>query len=205
MKKSEWVIGLLDDYTTWLGLGCLISWICLLRFLKIHEKFFLLLSTLYHSFGDVLAFIFCVLVLFMGFWICGYVVLGPCHVKFQTPSAAMEWLASMVTGEEIFMTLASVETHKVGNMAVLWFSRVYVVVFFGMFTVIVLNVLVEIFNSSYDVIMNTLLRMSKADNLRVTFADHAPRDQKGNLVGPAEQVLACGQRQILLCRMTFHT
>ncbi|KAH3777519.1 mucolipin-2-like [Dreissena polymorpha] len=152
VMESKWVIGLLDYYTMWLGLGSLISWICLLRFFKIHEKFYLLFSTIYHSFGDVLAFIFCVSVLFMGFWICGYVVLGPYHVKFQTPSAAMETLAAMVTGDEIFMTLESLETQKVGNMAVLWFSRVYVVVFVGMFTVIVLNLLIAIFNNSFDVI-----------------------------------------------------
>ncbi|KAH3893255.1 mucolipin-3-like [Dreissena polymorpha] len=152
IMESDWVIGMLDFYTMWLGLGCLVSWICLLRFFKFQEKFYLLFSTIYHSFGDLVAFLFCVSVLFMGFWICGYVVLGPYNVKFQTPSAAMETLAAMVTGDEIFLTLVSVETQRVGNIIILWFSRVYVLFYVVMFTVIIINLIVAIFNSSYEAI-----------------------------------------------------
>ena len=55
---------------------------------SIHKKtnglsflFQLLFNTLYASFWDVLAYLACICVLFVGYMSFGYVVLGPYHVK----------------------------------------------------------------------------------------------------------------------------
>ncbi|XP_060561052.1 mucolipin-3-like [Ruditapes philippinarum] len=153
-EHSEWIVETLDSYTVWLGFGCLFAWISLLRFFKFHNKFHLLFRTLFKAFGNVLAYLLCVTVLFIGFWMCGFVVLSPYHVKFRTPETAAETLFSMVNGDEIFTTLAMLETNKIGGKWVWWFSRVYFGAYIAIFTIVVINLLIAIYMSAYESIRN---------------------------------------------------
>ncbi|XP_060567498.1 mucolipin-3-like [Ruditapes philippinarum] len=153
-EHSEWIVETLDSYTVWLGVGCIFAWISLLRFFKFHNKFHLLFSTLYKASGNVLAYLLCVTVLFIGFWMGGFVVLSPYHVKFRTPETAAETLFSMVNGDEIFTTLAILETHKTGGKWVWWFSRFYFGAYIAIFTIVVINLLIAIYMSAYETIRN---------------------------------------------------
>lgn len=148
--QSEWVLELLDSYTVWLGVGCVLAWLSLLRFFKFHNKFHLLFSTLYKAFWDVIAYLICVGVLFVGFWVCGYVVMAPYHVKFKTPSAAAETLFAVVNGDEIYATLAILESDKSGGNWVWWFSRLYLGAYVAIFTIVVINLLIALFMSAYE-------------------------------------------------------
>ncbi|XP_060552427.1 mucolipin-3-like [Ruditapes philippinarum] len=149
-RQSELELELLDSYTVWLGVGCVLAWLSLLRFFKFHNKFHLLFSTLYKAFWDVIAYLICVGVLFVGFWVCGYVVMGPYHVKFQTPEAAAETLFAVVNGDEIYATLAIIESDKSGGDWVWWFSRFYLGAYVAIFTIVVINLLIALFMSAYD-------------------------------------------------------
>ncbi|WAR25215.1 MCLN1-like protein [Mya arenaria] len=149
-ESINWVLATLDSYTVWLGIGCLLAWVSLLRFFKFHNKFHLLFSTLYRAFWDVMAYLLCITVLFMGFWVCGFVVMGPYHVKFQTPEAAMETLFAIVNGDEIFATMAILESKKSGDSIIFWFSRFYIGLYVAIFTVVVINLLIAIFMSAYE-------------------------------------------------------
>ncbi|XP_060552431.1 mucolipin-3-like [Ruditapes philippinarum] len=149
-RQSELELELLDSYTVWLGVGCVLAWLSLLRFFKFHNKFHLLFSTLYKAFWDVIAYLICVGVLFVGFWVCGYVVMGPYHVKFQTPEAAAETLFAVVNGDEIYATLAIIEWDKSGGHWVWWFSRFYLGSYVAIFTIVVINLLIALFMSAYD-------------------------------------------------------
>ncbi|XP_060580130.1 mucolipin-1-like [Ruditapes philippinarum] len=148
--QSEFVLELLDSYTVWLGVGCILAWLSLLRFFKFHNKFHLLFNTLYRAFWDVIAYLFCVGVLFVGFWVGGYVVMAPYHVKFKTPTAAAETLFSVVNGDEIYATLAILESDKSGGNWVWWFSRFYLGSYVAIFTIVGINLLISLFNSAYD-------------------------------------------------------
>ncbi|XP_060580134.1 mucolipin-3-like isoform X4 [Ruditapes philippinarum] len=148
--QSELELELLDSYTVWLGVGCVLAWISLLKFFKFHNKFHLLFSTLYKAFWDVIAYLICVGVLFVGFWVCGYVVLAPYHVKFKTPTAAGETLFSVVNGDEIYATLAILESDKSGGNWVWWFSRFYFGAYVAIFTIVVINLLIALFMSAYE-------------------------------------------------------
>ncbi|XP_060580133.1 mucolipin-3-like isoform X3 [Ruditapes philippinarum] len=148
--QSEWVLELLDSYTVWLGVGCVLAWLSLLMFFKFHNKFHLLFSTLYKAFWDVIAYLICVGVLFVGFWVCGYVVMAPYHVKFKTPSAAAETLFAVVNGDEIYATLAILESDKSGGNWVWWFSRLYLGAYVAIFTIVVINLLIALFMSAYE-------------------------------------------------------
>ncbi|WAR25214.1 MCLN1-like protein [Mya arenaria] len=150
-ESSNWVLATLDSYTVLLGIGCLFAWFSLLRFFKFHKRFYLLFSTLYRGIRNVMAYLLCITVLFMGFWVCGFVVLGPYHVKvFQTPEAAMETLFAIVNGDEIFATMAILESKKSGDIIILWFSRIYIGLYVTIFTVVVINLLIAIFMSAYE-------------------------------------------------------
>ncbi|XP_053409028.1 mucolipin-3-like [Mercenaria mercenaria] len=148
--QSEWVLEILDSYTVWLGVGCVLAWISLLRFFKFHNKFHLLFSTLYRAFWDVIAYLVCVAVLYIGFWVCGYVVMAPYHVKFKTPAAAAETLFAVVNGDEIYATLAILESDKSGGNWVWWFSRFYIGAYVAIFTIVVINLLIALFMSAYE-------------------------------------------------------
>ncbi|XP_060552426.1 mucolipin-3-like [Ruditapes philippinarum] len=171
-RQSELELELLDSYTVWLGVGCVLAWLSLLRFFKFHNKFHLLFSTLYKAFWDVIAYLICVGVLFVGFWVCGYVVMGPYHVKFQTPEAAAETLFAVVNGDEIYATLAIIEWDKSGGHWVWWFSRFYLGAYVAIFTIVVINLLIALFMSAYDSIK--------------TYNNDKPDERE---LGPMEQAL----------------
>ncbi|XP_045169051.2 uncharacterized protein LOC123531835 isoform X2 [Mercenaria mercenaria] len=112
--------------------------------------FLLLFSTLYRAFWDVIAYLICVAVLYIGFWVCGYVVMAPYHVKFKTPEAAAETLFAVVNGDEIYATLAILESDKSGGNWVWWFSRFYIGAYVAIFTIVVINLLIALFMSAYE-------------------------------------------------------
>ncbi|KAL3852305.1 hypothetical protein ACJMK2_015964, partial [Sinanodonta woodiana] len=141
-----------DEYAIWLGIGCLLSWICLSSYAHFSDKFNLLFKTMYHAIPRVLAYLICVCLLYVGFTVCGYVVFGPYHIKFQTITKTANTLFAMVTGDEIYVTLAVLETDKLGNNAVWWFAQTYLWAFVSIFTILILNILIAIFNSAYEVI-----------------------------------------------------
>ncbi|WAR25199.1 MCLN1-like protein [Mya arenaria] len=110
----------------------------------------LLFSTLYRAFWDVMAYLLCIVVMSMGFWVCGYIVLAPYHVKFKSPQTAAESLFTLATGDELFATLGYLETKKSGHSMIFWFSRIYIGIYVAIFTVLVINLLVAIFMGAYD-------------------------------------------------------
>ncbi|XP_060592685.1 mucolipin-1-like isoform X2 [Ruditapes philippinarum] len=73
---KEW-----DKNVVYIGSGCLLTWFSMLRFIKINHKFTLLFKTLQRSAVDVLFFLSCVTIIFVGFLFCIYVVLGPYNIK----------------------------------------------------------------------------------------------------------------------------
>ncbi|XP_052781865.1 mucolipin-3-like [Mya arenaria] len=149
-ESNSWVLATLDAFTVWLGVGCLLSWLCLLRYFDFNFKFHLLFSTLYRAFWDVMAYLLCIVVMSMGFWVCGYIVLAPYHVKFKSPQTAAESLFTLATGDELFATLGYLETKKSGHSMIFWFSRIYIGIYVAIFTVLVINLLVAIFMGAYD-------------------------------------------------------
>ncbi|KAH3893237.1 hypothetical protein DPMN_017381 [Dreissena polymorpha] len=149
IENHTFELSTLDFNTVVLGIGCFLTWFTLLRFFKFHNKFHLLFSTIYKAFGNVVAYMMCVAILFVGFWICGYVVIGPYHVKFSTPTTAIGTLFSVIYGDEIYASMAMLDPGKTSKY-VFWFTRVYITIFVAIFTIVVINLLVAIFLSAYE-------------------------------------------------------
>lgn len=150
IDNSNWTIASLDNYAVWLSIGCLLAWICMLRYFKFHNKFHLLFTTLYYALWDVITYLPCVAVLFVGFWVCGYVVLGPYNIKFSTPETTAENLFSMASADELYLTFTILEADKSGGPLVVWFNRIYIAAFVALFAIIVINILIAIFVTAYE-------------------------------------------------------
>ncbi|XP_060554345.1 mucolipin-1-like [Ruditapes philippinarum] len=149
-QHGEWLLEELDLYIMLLGLGCLLAWLSLLRFFEFYSRFNLLFRTIYKSCPDIITYLICVSVLYVGFLFCGYIVMAPYHVKFKTPSDAAETLFSIINGDEIFTTLALLESDKSGGNWVWWFSRFYVGAFVAIFTILGINLFIALFLNAYE-------------------------------------------------------
>ncbi|XP_052815649.1 mucolipin-3-like isoform X2 [Mya arenaria] len=143
-----------DELAFHIGMGCLLGWISILRFLKINIKFSLLFHTLYYSFWNVFAFIVCAGVLFVGFFACAYVSLGVYHVKFASQESSAETLFSLINGDDVYNTFASLDDRLAGDQKTVKLHRnIIVYSFVILFTIIMLNLIIALFNSAYENVM----------------------------------------------------
>ncbi|XP_053401134.1 mucolipin-1-like [Mercenaria mercenaria] len=142
-----------DKHLVYIGSGCLLTWFSFLRFIRIHDKLSLLFKTIRTAALDVIFFLACVCIIFIGFWLCTYIVLGPYNVKFQRMSTTAETLFSIINGDEIYATFSILQESKAGDITrIRWFSRLIIYAFVTLFTVLVVNLLIALFNSAYEVV-----------------------------------------------------
>lgn len=153
LEKEHVLLSKWDDNLALLGSGCLLTWFSAVRFFRIHTKFTLLVKTLQKAAGDIIFFLIWVVLIFIGFWLYCYIVLGPYHIKFQKMSTTAETLFSLINGDEIFATFSNLQEEYVGSTTSIYvFSRVVVYTYVSLFTVLVLNLLIALFNSAYEVV-----------------------------------------------------
>ncbi|XP_031950568.1 mucolipin-1-like [Corvus moneduloides] len=64
----------------------------------------ILIVTLRAALPSVMRFCCCVAVIYLGYCFCGWIVLGPHHVKFRSLSMVSECLFSLVNGDDTGVT-----------------------------------------------------------------------------------------------------
>lgn len=132
-----------------LGTAVLLVWIGLLRFLGYSKKYNVLLVTLKAATPSVLRFFVCVSLLFVGFMLCGWIVLGPFHPKFKTLTITAECLYSIVNGDDLFNTYAKIKEMKTPTIT--WiFSKIYLYIFIALFIYVVLSLFIGIIGDTYE-------------------------------------------------------
>lgn len=109
----------------------------------------LLLLTIRLAMPSVLRFLVCAGAIYVGFVLCGWLVLGPYHLKFRTLSLASETLFAMMNGDEVYMTFANM-THTEG--ATWWFSRAFFYLFVSLFIYVVVSVFISLLMDSYETV-----------------------------------------------------
>ncbi|XP_052816466.1 mucolipin-3-like [Mya arenaria] len=150
-----------DNLAFHIGLGCLLGWISILRFLKIHVKFSLLFHILHNSFWSVFAFLVCAAVLFVGFFTCAYVSLGVYHEKFATQELSAETLFSLINGDDVFNTFANLNDKLAGDPGtVKLYRNIIVYSFVILFSIIMLNLIIALFNSAYENVIQYFLSLT---------------------------------------------
>ncbi|KXJ15345.1 Mucolipin-2 [Exaiptasia diaphana] len=131
-----------------LGIAVLLVWCGLLRFLQYSPKYNALLLTVKASGPSVLRFMACSGILFMGFTLCGWLVLGPHHSKFRDTTITAECLYSLINGDDMFNTYALL-TEKSGY-AIWVYSKAYLYIFISLFIYVVLSLFIGIIADTYE-------------------------------------------------------
>ena len=97
-------LGDLWDYgSLFLGTGTLLVWIGMLRYLGFFHTYNILILTLKGALPNVLRFLLCASFIYIGFVLCGWLVLGPYNFKFKTILTTSECLFSLINGELLIM------------------------------------------------------------------------------------------------------
>ena len=81
-----------------LGTGTLLVWIGMLRYLGFFHTYNILILTLKGALPNVLRFLMCASLIYIGFVLCGWLVLGPYNFKFKTILTTSECLFSLING-----------------------------------------------------------------------------------------------------------
>ncbi|XP_020624799.1 mucolipin-3-like [Orbicella faveolata] len=130
-----------------LGIAVLLTWCGLLRYLGHFRKYNILLVTLKASAPSVLRFCVCGSLLYFGFLFCGWIVLGPYHIKFRDLWTVSECMFSLINGDDMFMTFAEMNQK---SYAVWVFSKIYLYTFISLFIYVVLSLFIGIISDTYE-------------------------------------------------------
>ncbi|KAG1692571.1 Mucolipin-3 [Nymphon striatum] len=136
--------------TITLGIGNLLMWSGVLRYFGFFPKYNILILTLKSALPDVLRYMLCVLFLYTGYSVCGWLVLGPYHYKFRTFSRTSQCLFSLINGDDMFASFQMVSPDA--NATIHMFSQLYLYSFITLFIYVVLSLFIAVIMESYEVI-----------------------------------------------------
>uniref|UniRef100_A0A8C9WF36 Mucolipin TRP cation channel 1a n=1 Tax=Scleropages formosus TaxID=113540 RepID=A0A8C9WF36_SCLFO len=107
----------------------------------------ILIVTLRAAFPNVIRFCCCVAVIYLGYCFCGWIVLGPYHVKFRSLSMVSECLFSLINGDDMFVTFSEMQD----SSTLVWvFSQVYLYTFISLFIYMVLSLFIALITGAYE-------------------------------------------------------
>ncbi|XP_069169332.1 mucolipin-3-like [Procambarus clarkii] len=152
--ESKSYEGYLDTWNVcslFLGLGNLLVWFGCLRYLGFFTTYNVLILTVKKAIPNVMRFSICLMMVFAGYCLCGWLVLSPYHLKFQSFSSTMECLYSLINGDDMFATFSSTSGK---DPVVWWFSRLYLYSFISLFIYVILSLFIAIIMDAYETIKN---------------------------------------------------
>ncbi|XP_067943946.1 mucolipin-3-like isoform X1 [Watersipora subatra] len=139
-----------DTATMLLGIAIILIWMGVMRYFEYFKKYNVLVLTCKKALPDVLRFLICASIFYIAFTICGWLVLGPYHVKFATIATSSECLFSLVNGDDMFVTFSVI--NQKAPLAIWYFSRFYLYSFISLFIYFVLNLFISVIIDTYDVV-----------------------------------------------------
>ncbi len=99
--ETRHTFGDLWDFSSlFLGTGNLLVWIGTLRYLGFFQAYNVLILTMKGALPNVLRFLLCAALIYLGFVFCGWIILGPYNFKFRTILSTSECLFSLINGEK---------------------------------------------------------------------------------------------------------
>ncbi|XP_072918473.1 mucolipin-3 isoform X2 [Hemitrygon akajei] len=140
---------LYDVCSILLGTSTLLVWIGVIRYLGFFQKYNVLILTLRAAFPNVIRFCCCASMIYLGYCFCGWIVLGPYHHKFRSLTMVSECLFSLINGDDMFLTFASMQDK---SYLVWLFSRLYLYSFISLFTYMVLSLFIALITGTYETI-----------------------------------------------------
>nr|MBE5724910.1 transient receptor potential cation channel, mucolipin ortholog [Cucujiformia] len=104
IEKEEFTSNQWNVCSVFLGVGNLLVWFGVLRYLGFFKTYNVVILTLEKATPQVVRFLLCALLIYAGFTFCGWLVLGPFHLKFKSLSTTSECLFSLINGDDMFAT-----------------------------------------------------------------------------------------------------
>nr|NVI71346.1 transient receptor potential cation channel, mucolipin ortholog [Cucujiformia] len=104
IEKEEFTSDQWNVCSVFLGLGNLLVWFGVLRYLGFFKTYNVVILTLEKAAPQVVRFLLCAILIYAGFTFCGWLVLGPFHLKFKSLSTTSECLFSLINGDDMFAT-----------------------------------------------------------------------------------------------------
>ncbi|KAJ3614338.1 hypothetical protein NHX12_017912 [Muraenolepis orangiensis] len=106
--------------------------------------------------------------IYLGYCFCGWIVLGPYHVKFRTLSMVSECLFSLINGDDMYVTFSGLE----GSSTLVWvFSQVYLYSFISLFIYMVLSLFIALITGAYETIKHQVQEPMHITDLHAFIAE----------------------------------
>uniref|UniRef100_A0A8C0FNI0 Mucolipin 3 n=1 Tax=Bubo bubo TaxID=30461 RepID=A0A8C0FNI0_BUBBB len=132
-----------------LGTSTMLVWLGVIRYLGFFQKYNLLILTLRAALPSVMRFCCCAAMIYLGYCFCGWIVLGPYHVKFRSLNMVSECLFSLINGDDMFATFAKMQQK---SYLVWLFSRIYLYSFISLFIYMVLSLFIALITDTYETV-----------------------------------------------------
>lgn len=132
-----------------LGVGNMLVWFGVLRYLGFFKTYNVVILTLQRATPQVARFLLCALLIYAGFTFGGWLILGPYHFKFRSLSTTSECLFSLINGDDMFATFSIMSTK---STMLWWFSRVYLYSFISLYIYVILSLFISVIADAYDTI-----------------------------------------------------
>lgn len=132
-----------------LGIGNLLVWFGVLRYLGFFKTYNVVILTLKRATPKISRFLLCALIIYAGFTFCGWLVLGPYHIKFRSLATTSECLFALINGDDMFATFVTFESK---STILWWFSRIYLYLFISLYIYVVLSLFISVIMDAYDTI-----------------------------------------------------
>jgi mucolipin 3 len=141
---NEW-----NNCSLLLGVGNLLVWFGVLRYVGFFRTYNVVILTLKQAAPQLSRFLLCALLIYAGFTFCGWLVLGPYHIKFRSLSTTSECLFALINGDDMFATFTIMSDKSV---MLWWFCRIYLYTFISLYIYIVLSLFISVIMDAYDTI-----------------------------------------------------
>ncbi|XP_043501990.1 mucolipin-3-like isoform X1 [Polistes fuscatus] len=132
-----------------LGTGNLLVWFGVLRYLGFFKTYNVVILTLKKAAPKVARFLICAILIYAGFTFCGWLILGPYHMKFRSLATTSECLFALINGDELFATF-TITSFK--SPMLWWYSRIYLYTFISLYIYVVLSLFISVIMDAYDTI-----------------------------------------------------
>lgn len=132
-----------------LGLGNLLVWFGVLRYLGFFKTYNVVILTLEKAAPKVARFLLCALLIYAGFTFSGWLILGPYHLKFRSLATTSECLFSLINGDDMFATF-SIMSNKSPMLS--YFCKIYLYSFISLYIYVILSLFISVIMDAYDTI-----------------------------------------------------
>ncbi|XP_057664596.1 mucolipin-3-like [Diorhabda carinulata] len=149
IEKESFTTDQWNICSLFLGIGNLLVWFGVLRYLGFFRTYNVVILTLQKAAPQVARFLLCALLIYAGFTFSGWLILGPYHFKFRSLATTSECLFSLINGDDMFATF-SIMSNK--SVLLWWFSRIYLYTFISLYIYIILSLFISVIMDAYDTI-----------------------------------------------------